>query len=64
MPVCIRSSNDRRQAVNGCVVDLVFFNKIIECAFIIVMRELNAGNVKRNGIEVAGFFHYVKKGNE
>src|ERR1051326_6359076 len=51
-------------AVNGRILDVIFFNKIIECAFIIVVREFNPGYVKRDCIELGGFFYYVKKGNE
>src|SRR6516162_2735808 len=58
MFICIGSPDDCCDGLKSGIFDLIFFYKIIKCAFVAVMSELHAGDVKRNGIDLPGFFQY------
>src|ERR1700754_560185 len=63
MPVRICPSNDNGYCTQGWVFELVFFNKIVKSAFVIVMCKLDAGDVKRNRVQRFGLWGYFIEGN-
>src|SRR5258708_19469257 len=55
MPVCICPAHDHRYRMQSGIIDLVFLNKVVKGAFILIMRELHPRHIEWRSAQLCRF---------